>query len=294
MATIWTGAVSFGMVTIPVKLTSAVRTHDLSFKTLHPETDEEGRETLCPVGIKRYCKKDDQIIPWTEVVKGYEVADGEYVVLDDDDFEQAAEATSKTFDIEDFTPLEQIDPRFFEKPYFLVPGEGAAKAYALLRDTMRETAKVGIGRITLRKRQNLAVIRPLGDSLQMEIMRFADEVLSGADYQFPDAGIYHDKEFEMARQLIENLSEDFDAERYTDEYKENLLKIIAAKREGESVKLEKAAEPEIAGVIDLVAKLEASLQQSGGKGKAAKADKADKAEKSKGKAKKAQKKKSAA
>jgi DNA end-binding protein Ku len=263
---IWTGAIAFGLINIPVKLVSAVRSHDLSFRMLHKGTSEKD---LCPVAFSRTCKKTGKEVPWSEIVKGYEYEKDRFVVLSEEDFEKAALATTKTFEIRDFSPEEQVDPRYFEKPYYLIPQKGGEKAYALLREAMRKTGTLGIGTITLRQKQYLASIKPVGDAIILDLMRFADEVLDANEYRFPEGKEFHPKELQMAEQLIENLSEEFRPERYADEYKANLEKIIAAKMKGKSIDLVEAQEPEMTGVIDLMEKLEQSLKSSK-KGSAAK------------------------
>lgn len=262
-ATIWTGAIAFGLVNIPVKLVSAVRSHDLSFKLLHRGKSDKD---LCPVKYERVCKKSGKEVPWNEIVKGYEYQSEKFVVLDDADFEKAALATSKTFEIADFAPGDQVDPRYFEKPYYLLPQKGGEKAYALLREAMARTGRLGIGTITLRQKQYLAAIKPVGQTIILDLMRFADEVLDPGEFRFPEAD-FHPKEIQMAEQLIENLSEDFDPAKYVDQYKVNLEKIIGAKMKGKSVSLAEAAEPEMTGVIDLMEKLEASLSKGKSKAK---------------------------
>ena len=254
---IWTGAIAFGLINIPVKLVSAVRSHDLSFRMLQRGKTERD---LCPVTYSRVCKKSGKEVPWSEVVKGYEYEKERFVVLTDEDFQKAALATSKTFEIRDFSPEQQVDPRYFEKPYYLIPQKGGEKAYALLREAMRKTGTLGIGTITMRQKQYLASIKPVGESIVLDLMRFADEVLDENEYRFPEGKEFHPKELMMAEQLIENLKEDFNPERYEDEYKANLEKIIAAKMKGKSVDLVEAEEPEMTGVIDLMEKLQESLK----------------------------------
>lgn len=268
---VWTGAIAFGLINIPVKLVSAVRSHDLSFRMLHRG---KGEKELCPVNFERVCKKTGKKVPWEEIVKGYEYEKERYVILSEEDFEKAALATSRTFEIQDFAPESQVDPRYFEKPYYLVPQKGGEKAYALLRRAMSETGTLGIGTITLRQKQYLASIKPLGDAIILDLMRFSDEVVEASEYRFPGDVEFHPKELQMARDLVDNLCEEFDPARYRDEYRANLEKIIAAKMKGRSVRLAEASEPEMTGVIDLMEKLEASLRSAakgsagGGRGKA--------------------------
>ncbi|MBW3628271.1 MAG: Ku protein [Gemmatimonadetes bacterium] len=256
-AAIWTGAIAFGLINIPVKLVSAVRSHDLSFRMLHRGKTEKD---LSPIAFSRTSKKTGKEVPWKEIVKGYEYEKERFVVLTEEDFEKAALATTKNFEIREFTPEQQVDPRYFEKPYYLIPQKGGEKAYALLREAMRKTGTLGIGTITMRQKQYLASIKPVGESIVLDLMRFADEVLDENEYRFPEGKEFHPKELMMAEQLIENLKEDFNPERYEDEYKANLEKIIAAKMKGKSIDLVEAAEPEMTGVIDLMEKLEQSLK----------------------------------
>lgn len=259
MASIWTGSIAFGLVNIPVKVETAVRSHDLSFRLLH---QPEGKKSLCPVKYERVCKDSGKEIPWSQVVKGYEYEKDRFVVMEEEDFEKAALATSKSFEVQDFTPEGDIDPRFFEKPYYLVPQKGGERAYALLRDAMRSTGTLGIGTITLRKKQYLAAIKPVGDAIVLDLMRFADEVLGAEEYRFPEAD-YKKQELQMAEQLIGNLSEPFRPEKYADEYKANLEKIIAAKMKGKKVSLKESAAPDLSDVIDLQERLKESLAAAG-------------------------------
>jgi DNA end-binding protein Ku len=259
MATIWKGAISFGLVNIPVKLHSAVRDSGISFRMLD-------REKNCPVKYERVCKNDGEEIPWERIVKGYEYEKGKFVILEDEDFEKAAIATSRAFEIQDFVEEAEIDPRYFEKPYYLVPDGGGEKPYALLREAMRESGTVAIGTITLRQKQYLAGIKVVGEALVLDVMRFAAEVVPESDYRFPAADDIRPQELKMAKQLIDSLTETFEPEKYRDDYQANLKKIIQAKLKGKKVNLKESAEPEATGVIDLMSRLEESLKASGKKG----------------------------
>lgn len=280
MASIWTGAIGFGLVNIPVKLVSAVRSHDLGFRLLYQ--DKGGK--ICPVGYEKVCKHNGKEVPKDKLSKGYEYEKEKYVILSEEDFDKAAQATTKEFRIQSFAPSLQVDPRYFEKPYYLIPAGGGEKAYALLREAMEKTDTLGIGTITLRKKQYLASIKPLGDKIVLDLMRFGDEVLDASEYRFPSVEEFHPKELQMAEQLVENLCEDFTPEQYKDEYKANLEKIIAAKRKGKTVELKEADEPDMTGVVDLQARLADSL----------KATKPSKTGKAKGSKSASRKKKSAA
>ncbi len=259
MAAIWKGSVAFGLVNIPVELRTAVRADHISFRLLHQEDHS-------PVKYERVSQADVEPIPWNEIVKGYEYEKGKFVIMSDDDFKAAAIEGSKSIDILDFVKEEEIDPRYFETPYYLVPGKGAEKSYALLREAIRKTGAVGIGKIIIRQTQHLAAIKVIGDALVLEIMRFSNELVDADEYTFPSRSGVRPQELEMAEQLIENLASPFDPARYTDDYRANLMKLIKAKMKGKKVKLEEPAEETAeTGVLDLMSRLRASLDQGSGK-----------------------------
>jgi DNA end-binding protein Ku len=223
---------------------------------------------LSPIRYERVCQADGQPVPWREVVKGYEYSKGKYIVLTDDDFKAAALESSKVIDILDFVKQEEIDPRYFETPYFLLPAKGGEKAYALLREAIQRSASTGIGKIILRQKQHLVAVKVVGDALVLEIMRFANELVDIGDFDFPSREGIRPQELQMAEQLIANLAEPFDAARYTDEYRENLMRIIRAKMKGRKVKFEEPLrEPADAAVIDLMSRLRESLEQGKAKPK---------------------------
>src|SRR5918912_2397939 len=255
MATIWKGAITFGLVNIPVELRPAVRTDRLSFRMLHAED-------LAPVKYERVCSADGQPVPWSEIVKGYEYAKGKFVVVTPEDFEQAKLEKSKTIDTLDFAKDEEIDPRFFDTPYYLVPTKGGEKAYALLREAIRKCDTVGIGKIIIRETQHLVGIKVVGEALVLETMRFADELVDVNEFSFPHAEVVRPQELQMAEQLVTNLAEPFDPTKYTDDYRANLMRIIKAKMKGKTAKLEGPQEetPD-SGVLDLMSKLRASLEE---------------------------------
>ena len=261
MASIWKGSITFGLVSIPVELRSAVRSDNLSFRMLH-------EKDLSPIKYERVCQADAKPVPWSEIVKGYEYSKGKYVVLTDEDFKSAALESSKVIDILDFVKQDEIDPRFFETPYFLLPTKGGEKAYALLREAIRRTGSTGIGKIILRQTQHLVAVRVIDDALVLEIMRFANELANIEEFSFPSADATRPQELEMAEQLIANLTEPFEPEKYTDDYRANLMRIIRAKMKGKKVTLEEPErEPADAGVVDLMARLRESLEQGKAKQK---------------------------
>jgi DNA end-binding protein Ku len=267
MAAIWKGSVTFGLVNIPVELRTAVRADHISFRMLH-------EEDMSPIKYERVCAADGEPVPWNEIVKGYEYEKGKFVVMTDEDFKAAAIEKSKTIDILDFVKEEEIDPRFFETPYYLVPAKGAEKAYALLREAIRSSNAVGVGKIIMRNTQHLVGIKVVGDALVAELMRFSNELVNQDEYTFPDADQVRPQELKMAEQLIENLAEPFDPSKYTDDYRSNLMKIINAKMKGKKVKLEEPEEVVDTGVLDLMTKLRASLEQGTAKKKGRAAKKA--------------------
>jgi DNA end-binding protein Ku len=258
VAAIWKGAITFGLVNIPVELKTAVRADHISFRLLH-EAD------LSPIKYERVCQAEGEPVPWNEIVKGYEYEKGKFVVMTDEDFKTAAIEQSKTIDILDFVQQDEIDPRYFESPYFLVPAKGGEKPYALLREAMRKSGAVGIGKIIIRQTQHLAAVKVIDDALVLEIMRFANELVDASEYTFPPREGVRPQELQMAQQLIDNLAEPFDPSRYTDDYRANLMKVIKAKMKGKKPKLEATEEMHDSGVLDLMTRLRASLEEGSGK-----------------------------
>src|SRR6185437_1016629 len=255
MASIWKGSISFGLVNIPVELRSAIQGDHISFRMLH-------EEDLSPIKYERVSASTGEPVPWGEIVKGYEYSKGKYVVLTDEDFKTAAMESSKTLEIVDFVKQEEIDPRYFETPYFLVPSKGGEKAYALLREAIRRTGSVGIGKIIMRQKQHLAGVKVVGDALVLEIMRFANELIDTDSLNLPDAHLVRPQELQMAEQLVTSLAEPFDPSKYTDDYRMNLMRVIKAKMKGKKATLTpEPEEPRDAQVIDLMTRLRESLGQ---------------------------------
>jgi DNA end-binding protein Ku len=251
---IWTGAISFGLVNVPVKLYSAVSKKTVRFHQLH---DKDGVR----IQQKRVCPADGEEVPYENIVKGYEITPDQYVVVEPAELEAIEPRKTKTIDIEDFVDLEEIDPIYYDHPYYLVPDKGAEKAYGLLMNAMRESEKVAIARVVLRSKEQLVAIRPAGDLLMMETMIFADEVVPHDELEeLPHAKQLKasDRELRMAQQLIDSLSSEFEPEKYHDEYREKVLELIERKAAGEEIAIQPEA-PEPARVPDLMAALEASL-----------------------------------
>lgn len=254
MATIWKGTISFGLVNIPAHLESAVRPEaTIAFRQLH-------KDDLSPIKMKRFCEHEGVEVPWGEIVKGYEYAPDRFVVLEKEEIEAARPPKSKLLEIVDFVAAGEIDSRYFDTPYFILSDGHDAKAYALLREAMRETGMVGIGTITLRERQRLVAVRPIGDALVLELMRYASELVDADAYSFPGAEKVRKQELAMAVQLVRNLAEPFAPAKYTDDYRERLEAIIARKLEGKTIEREEEVEPEGTKVVDLMARLQESLK----------------------------------
>ena len=253
----WKGSIAFGLVNIPIELYSAVRDHRPKFRLLH-EKDES------PVNYERVCQSEGKPVAWEDLVKGYEYEKGQFVVLTKDDFKTAAIEKTKTIDILDFVDPDEIDERYFETPYYLQPQKGAERAYAVLRDAMKDNGKVGIAKIILRDAQHLAEVEAHGEALVLTMMRFADELADLNDFKFPKDVDVRPAELKMAGQLIESLSSEWNPEKYTDEYRDNLMRIIQAKLKGRKPKLLERETPHGAEVVDLMARLRASLEGTGG------------------------------
>ena len=254
-SSIWTGAISFGLVQVPVKLVGATKSKDVSFNQL-----EEG--TGARIRYRKVSDKTGDEVTADKIVRGFEVSKGKYVIVEPNEIDSLRPKGSHEIEIEEFVDLDDIDPLYFEQPYYLVPDKRGEKPYALLLDAMKSLNKVAIGRIVMRSKERLVAIRPVDGALCVETMRYADEVLP-ADQIAPDADVkLSEKERTMARQLVESLAaESFEPEKYHDEYREQLLDLIARKESGEEIVAEPHTEPP-AKVLDLVAALEASIEKS--------------------------------
>ena len=259
---IWSGAISFGLVNVPVKLFSAVNRKTVRFHQLHDETGVRIQQ-------RRVDPSTGEEVPYDNVVKGYEIGPERYVVITPDELEALDPKKTRSIDITEFVDLDEIDPIFYDHPYYLAPAQGGAKAYKLLVDAMRESGKVAIGKVVIRQKESLVALRPMeGDLLGMTTMLFADEVVAPdaidelEAVEEVEAG---DRELAMAQQLIESLSADFEPGKYQDEYRERVLELIERKAAGEEVAVQPAAE-EPGPVPDLMAALEASIAAAKEKG----------------------------
>jgi len=255
-STIWTGSISFGLVAVPIRLVSATRSHDVRFHQLDPDTNSRIR-------YRRVAEASGEEVPREQIKKGYEFAPGQYVTVEPEEMERLAPKSTRAIDIEDFVDLADIDPVFFEQPYYLVPDKENLKPYRLLAETMTEMEKVAIGRFVLRSKEHLVAIRPVDGVLCLEMMRYADEVIAPSELEgVPGSDIdVSDRELKMAKQLVESLSADFEPDKFHDEYREQLQELLEKKAKGEEIIVEPAAE-EPGEVVDLMAALEQSLART--------------------------------
>ena len=260
---IWKGSISFGLVNIPIALYPATRREEFKFRLLR-------KSDLSPVSYKRVAEKDGKEVPWDQIVKGYEYEKGKYVVLKDEDFERVDLEATQTVDIQDFVDQEEIDPIFFYKPYYLEPQKGGDKAYALLRDALKDSNKVGIAKVVIKTRQYLAGVKPEDGVLLLELMHFADELADPEKLHVPKKTEVGKREMNMAKSLIDSMSSKWNPEKYRDDYREALMEVIEEKVEDGGKEIEekpkKARKP--TKVIDLVSVLQKSLEQTGTKKKA--------------------------
>jgi DNA end-binding protein Ku len=258
---IWTGAVSFGLVNVPIRMYSAIEEHTLHFHLLHVKDDSR-------IGYEKVCKKEEKPVPDKEIVKAFEYQKGEYVYMTDEDFEAAsADQGLKTIDIRDFVPYDEIDPILFRRTYYLGPQDGAEKVYLLLVQAMEDSGLAGVAKYVMRDRQNLGCLRVREGVLTLEQMYFADEIRPMDEIR-PRKRKVDARELEMAKQLIDSFSGSFDAKQYKDSYRDALTEIIKAKRKGEEVHrppVEQAEAPP-----DLLEALRASVEAAGKRGRAGK------------------------
>jgi DNA end-binding protein Ku len=252
----WKGTLNFGLVSVPVKLYSAVVQKSVHFHQLHA-TDH------ARVIQRRICSAEDEEVAYGDIVKGYEIAPGRYVVVEPEEFAALEPTPTRAIEVEDFVQLDEIDWIYFDRPYFLAPGRGGARSYRLLLEAMRDTGKLAIGRIVLRSREQLVAIRPRGDALMMITMNFGDEIQQPASFaELDEANVeVSEHELDVARRLVESVARPFDVNNYHDTYREALLDLIDRKANGEQVVLEPPSSVERLQAPDLMSALEASLEQ---------------------------------
>ena len=261
---IWKGSITFGLVNIPVGLYSAETRDEIHFKMLD-------KKTMSPIHYKRVSEESGKEVAWDDIVRGYEFSPGQYVVMSDEDLKRAKPEATQTIDIVDFVDLEEISPLYFDKPYYLGPDKKGAKAYALLREVLRRTNKVGIAKVVIRTRQYLAAVVARGEVLTLELLRFAHELRDPSELDVPKGkeGV-SERELDMAERLVEGMVDAWDPEKYKDDYRRDLMKMIEERVE--AGQLEASPEPapkqqrRADNVVDLMALLKRSVEEGGGRG----------------------------
>jgi DNA end-binding protein Ku len=259
MRAIWKGSISFGLVNIPIALYPATRKEELKFRLLRAKD-------LSPVNYKRVAEKDGREVPWDEIVKGYEYEKGKFIVLNEKDFQRVDLEATQTVDIQDFVDLDEIDPMYFYKPYYLEPQKGGDKAYTLLREALADGKKVGIAKVVIKTRQYLAGVKALKHALVLELMHFAEELADAEKLHVPKKAEVGKREKEMAEALVKSMSSKWDPEKYKDDYREALMEVIEEKVEsgGKEIEEKPKEKKPSTKVIDLVAVLQESLAQTKG------------------------------
>lgn len=247
---IWKGAVSFGMVSIPIKLYTATDEKDVSFNLLH-------RKDGARIKQQRYCPEDDAVIEWNDVARGYEIAPDQYVIMEPEDFEKVPVDTTHTIEITDFVPSEQIDPIYYQKTYYLEPEKIGGKPFALLREVLKDSKLVALAKVTLRQKEQLCTLRVYNNTISLETMFYADEIRATDEIDVPADLAVGEKEMQMAKSLVDMLTGSFEPEKYHDNYREALLELIERKSEGQEIK---RPVPVAGKVTDLMEALRASVE----------------------------------
>ncbi|HEY1429568.1 MAG TPA: Ku protein [Candidatus Tumulicola sp.] len=257
---IWSGSINFGLVTIPVKVFTAVKSDDLSFNMLHAK--DEGR-----IKYERTCSVDGKPVPWDEIVKGYEYEKGQYVILTDEDFKKVNPEATQSVDILEFVELDQINPMYFDKPYYLEPTKQGKHAYALLREALATSKRVAIARVVVRTKEYIAAVKPLGDALILELMHWSSEIVASDTLELPGSEKLPEAEMKMAQMLIDAMSVDaFEPEKFTNKYHDELLAMIDARANGKELPKAKKSpvRSKVVNLMDVLAKsLEASKKRRG-------------------------------
>src|SRR3954468_6286707 len=254
MRPIWKGSISFGLVYIPVAVYPATREEKISFRQLR-------RSDLSPIKYKKVAEADAKEVPSDEIVKGFEYERGHYVVMKDEDFEKVRIESTHSIDITDFVEVDQVDPKFFYKPYFLEPQKGGEKAYAVLHKALSGTDKIGVAKVVISNREYLAAVKPDGLFLILELMHFASEVLSPEELTRPSTTL-NDKELKMAQTLIDSMSVDWQPDKYRDEYRNAVMELIEQKAKNKEIDVKPSAPHPATNVVDLVKVLQESLNRN--------------------------------
>ena len=258
---IWKGAVSFGMVSIPIKLYTATEEKDVAFHLLHKKDGAR-------IKTQRFCPEDDAVVEWNDVVRGYEMAPDEYVIMEPEDFEKVPVDTTHTIEITDFVPRDQIDPIYYQKTYYLEPEKTGGKPFALLREVLNDEKLVALAKVTLRQKEQLCTLRLSGNTIVLETMLYADEIRSAGDLDIPDVEI-GERELKMAKSLVEMLTGDFEPEKYHDNYREALLELIERKAEGQEIKRPKPVAGKVTDLMEALRQSIESARQDRGDGRGA-------------------------
>jgi DNA end-binding protein Ku len=257
MRAIWKGSISFGLVNIPISLYPATKREELNFRLLRASD-------LSPINYKRVAEADGKEVPWDQIIKGYEYEKGKFVVLKDEDFRRADIEATQSVDIAEFVQLKEIDPMFFDRPYYLEPQKKGAKAYVLLREALKRSGKVGIAKVVIKTRQHLAAVKPVQNVLVLELMHFGEELINPVSLQIPGHVDIGAKELEMALELINRMSGDWDSTKYTDDYRHALLDLIEKKIElgDKALPARRPSKKAATNVVDLASILEESLEHA--------------------------------
>src|SRR5262245_4311093 len=257
MRAIWKGSISFSLVNIPISLYPATKREELNFRLLRASD-------LSPINYKRVAEADGKEVPWDQIVKGYEYEKDKYVVLKGEDFRRADIEATQSVDIMEFVELDEIDPMFFDKPYFLEPQKKGAKAYALLREALRRSGKVGIAKVVIKTRQHLAAVKPVQNTLVLELMHFAEELVKPDSLQIPGHLDIGAKELDMAKELVGRMTGEWDASKYTDDYRHALLDLIEKKIElgDKALPTGRQSRKAATNVVDLASVLQESLEHA--------------------------------
>jgi len=251
----WKGSISFGLVYIPIAVYPATREEKLSFRQLR-------RSDLSPIKYKKVAEADAKEVPADQIVKGFEYERGRYIVMNDEDFEKVRIESTHSIDITDFVDLEQVDPKFFYKPYFLEPQKGGEKAYVLLHKALSGTGKIGVAKVVISNREHLAAVKPDGLFLILELMHFASEILSAEELNRGPNAALNEKELKMAQALVDSMSVPWEPEKYRDEYRSAVMDLIEQKAKNKKIDMPAMAPRPTTNVVDLVKVLQESLNRS--------------------------------
>ena len=255
MRAIWKGNISFALVSIPISLFSATRRNELSFHYLH-------KKDMSPVSYKRFCDTEDVEVPWEDITRGYQYEKDQYVEITDEDLDKADVELTKTIQIQEFVNEDEIDPVYFDKPYYLEPQKGGERAYALMRDALAQSKRVGIAKVVLKSREHLAAVKSVGNMLTLQTMRFGHEIVETGSLNLPEKADLSKKEMDLANMLIDSMSDKFDPGKYKDDYHDKVLEIIQMKVAGVSPTVAAAEVPGPARVVDLMEILKQSLTET--------------------------------